>query len=111
MTNPTQFVWTIPAQNTDNSPIVPGELTGFQIGIRPASGTVGTYPTTVLVNNSTASSEAFSLIGTTLAPGNYAAAVMALSTINGNSAWSSEATFTIAAPVLPPKAPTGFTVS
>lgn len=39
--------WTDPTQNTDNSPITAGEVTGYLVGIRPASGTPGTYPTTV----------------------------------------------------------------
>jgi hypothetical protein len=109
-TNPKTIVWEDPTQNTDNTPIVPGEITGFNIGIRKSTDPVGTYPTNVLIKDPTVTSEAFSLLGVTLTPGDYFAAIQALSTTNGNSAFSAEAAFTIVS-TAPPQAPTGFTIS
>ena len=61
MPNPTQFQWVDPTLNEDGSPVTPGEITGYQIGIRPAAGTPGTYPTSVLIKDPTATSEAFTV--------------------------------------------------
>lgn len=111
MTTLTQFVWVDPTTNVDGSAVTAGEISGYQIGIRAASGTPGTYTTFAIVKDAAATSEAFSLLGTTLAPGDYAAAIQTLSTTNGNSPFSPEAKFTIDVPLSPPNAPTGFTVA
>jgi hypothetical protein len=112
MANPTKFAWVDPTTNTDGTPIAAGEITGYQLGIRNvANSNVGVYSIFSVVSSANAVSEAFTALGTTLAPGNYAAAIQTLSTSNGPSAWSSpEVTFTWVS-TAPPSAPTGFTVS
>ena len=111
MANPTEFIWTIPTENTDGTPIVPGEITGYQIGIRNvANSNVGVYSIFSVVANATAGSLAFASLGATLPPGTYAGAAQTLSTTNGNSGWSNEVTFTWQS-TANPKSPTGFTVS
>jgi hypothetical protein len=106
MTNPTEFTWTDPTTNVDGSPLDPSEITSYNIGIRLASGTPGVYTTIVNVAGPTAHTELLSAISPPLAPGSYAAAVQAVGPVD--SAFSTEATFTIVPPT--PSAPTGFTV-
>jgi hypothetical protein len=108
--NPTSFSWTDPTTNTDGTPIAPGEITGYLIGIRSAdaAGSVaGTYTITAAVSSPTATTELFSALGTVLAPGKYASAIQTIGP--ADSAWSAEVTFTIAAPV--PNPPSGFSVA
>ncbi|MDR5726729.1 MAG: hypothetical protein RB191_04590 [Terriglobia bacterium] len=107
MTNPTKFLWTDPTTNVDGSPIAAGEITGYQIGVRPASGTAGTYPMLTPVAGATATSEAFTALSSLLVPGSYAAAILAVGPVD--SAYSAEVNFTIAPPV--PSAPTNFGVA
>lgn len=94
--------WTIPTTNVDGTPIAAGEITGYTIGIRPASGTAGTYPVTQAVPNAAATTAAVSL---SLPSGNYFVSVQA----DGpqDSAWSTETAFTLA-PI--PNPPTGVVV-
>jgi hypothetical protein len=106
MTNPVKFTWTDPTVNTDGSAITAGEITGYQIGVRPSTGTAGTYPLLTAVAGATATSEAFTSLSTILAPGSYAAAIQAIGP--SNSGWSSEITFSIAAPI--PSPPSAFSV-
>lgn len=107
MANPTKFTWVDPTKNTDGSAIAAGEITGYLIGIRPATGAAGTYPITAPVTGASATTELFTQLGTVLAPGDYAAGIQSVGPTN--SAWSTEVTFTIQAPV--PVPPTGFTVA
>jgi hypothetical protein len=106
MANPTKLSWVDPTTNVDGSAIASGEITGYQIGVRPSSGTAGTYPMLTPVT-ATATSEPLASLSTILVPGSYAAAIMALSAVN--SVWSTEVTFTIVPPQ--PNPPTGFSVS
>ncbi len=105
--NPTHMAWSDPTTNTDGSPIAAGEITGYLLGLRnvnaPGSAP-GVYPVTASVPAGDTSAP-LSVFGT-LKSGSYAAAAQA----NGpnDSAWSTEATFTIA-PV--PAAPAGFIVA
>jgi hypothetical protein len=100
MGNPTQFSWVDATKNVDGSAVSSGEVTGFQIGVRPSSGTAGTYPMLTPVA-ATATTEPLASLSTLLVPGSYAAAIMSLGPVN--SAWSTEVTFTIAPPQpLPP---------
>jgi hypothetical protein len=102
MANPTKFSWTDPTVNTDGTAITAGEITGFQIGVRPSTGTAGTYPTLIPVSGATTTSAPVP----TLAAGTYAAAIM---TIGPNdSAWSTEQTFTITEVPTPPS---GFSIA
>lgn len=111
----TGFTWVIPTQNTDGSSIVPGELKGFQIGIRAdGSGSPGTYTVTAAVSDPAATSEAISALGTVLAPGNYWAAIKAIGTsgVANDSAYSQEIGFSIAAPPVPtPNPPSSFSAA
>lgn len=103
MANPTKFTWSVPTKNTDGSALTSGEVTGYSIGVRAASqGAAGTYPTLTAVADPTATTAAIPA----LAPGNYAAAIMSLGP--NPSAWSPEATFTLAAVPMPPA---GFTAA
>ena len=105
MSNPTVFNWTDPTLNTDGGPVVAGEITGYQIGIRQG-GSAGTYPTTVSVASPTAVSEPFSAISPPLVSGTYEAAIRSIGPTD--SAWSSEVTFSIAGV---PQPPSGFSVA
>jgi hypothetical protein len=108
--NSAAFSWIDPSTNTDGSPIQPGEITGYNIGIRSATAAgsaAGTYPITVQVAGATAAKEAVSAIGTVLKPDTYAAAIQSAGPVN--SAWSAEIQFTIAQPV--PNPPTDFSVA
>jgi hypothetical protein len=110
MPNPTQFTWTDPTTNTDGTPIVAGEITGYTVGVRSATaaGSVaGVYPMLTKITDPAATKEALSALTPILVPGSYAAAIQT----NGpmNSAWSTEATLTIVPPT--PSSPTSFTVA
>jgi hypothetical protein len=110
MSNPTTISWTDPTENVDGSPITPGEITGYNLGIRvttAAGSAAGTYPIILPVVGSTAAKAMLSAISPLLAPGSYAAAVETVGPVS--SAWSTEAPFTIAPPV--PNAPTNPIVS
>ena len=107
MSNPTTATWTDPTTNVDGSPIVAGEITGYTLGIRAASGTPGTYPITGAVADPAASSELLTALSATLAPGVYFAAVQANGPVN--SAWSAETTFSITSPQ--PNPPTGLIIT
>jgi hypothetical protein len=107
MTNPTQFTWTDTTTNADGTPIVAGEVTGYTVGVRPATGTAGTYPITGSVTSPTATSELFTSLNTMLTPGSYAAAIRADGPVT--SPWSAEITFTVAPEQ--PAAPSGFGVA
>jgi hypothetical protein len=108
MANPTKFTWTAPTTNSDGTPITAGEISGYQVGIRLASGTAGTYPILAPVDPASASSDLLSEVNPLLSPGSYAAAVQTLSP-NGNSAWSAEVAFTITPSI--PNPPSGFAVA
>lgn len=109
MSNVTTASWTDPTTNVDGTPIAAGEITGYSVGVRLASGVAGTYPY-VATAPATATSELLSLLVPVLPTGqSLIGAVQALSTANGPSKWSTEsAAFTLLAP---PNPPTGFTVS
>lgn len=109
----TQFNWTDPTTNTDGSAIpATGEVTGYQIGIRPAAGgAAGTYPVLAPAVAASAVNETLAATGAVLAPGNYLAAVRAI-TAQTSGLWSNEGAFNVPVPPPPvPSAPTGFSVS
>jgi len=99
--------WIPAIKNTDGSALQTGEITGYHLGVRPSSGTVGTYPVLAPVVGATAVSEPLTALASVLVPGDYAAAVRSEGPTN--SAWSAEFAFTIAQPV--PNPPTGFTIA
>lgn len=109
MSNPTKFSWVDPTANTDGSALAPSEITGYTIGVRntvTTGSTPGTYPITLAVP-ATVTSALLSAITPQLPVGSYAAAIQAVTAVS-NSAWSTEAAFTV---VEVPNPPTGFTVS
>ena len=107
MANPTTITWVDPTNNVDGSPIAAGEITGYDIGVRPASGVAGTYPFITSITNPSATSELISQLGQILAPGSYFASVRATGAVD--SGWAAEAAFTIAAPQ--PNPPSGLKVA
>ena len=107
MANPLSVSWTDPTQNTDGSAITAGEITGYGVGVRLASGTAGTYTSTAAVSP-TSTLCLLSALAPPLVAGSYVAAVRVVGPTN--SAWSAESTaFTIAAGV--PNPPTAVLVA
>jgi beta-glucosidase len=109
MANPSKVSWTDPTTNVDGTAIAAGEITGYLVGVRLASGTAGTYAYTASAP-ATSASELLNLLIPVLPTGaSLIAAVQALSTTNGNSAWSVEsAPFEL---LTAPNPPTGLVVS
>lgn len=106
----TQFTWTDPTTNVDGSALAAGEVTGYTIGVRSTTATgsvAGTYPALTTIANPTATSEAIASLSTVLKPDDYAAAIRTDGPVD--SAWSTEATFTVSAPV--PNPPSAFIAS
>jgi hypothetical protein len=106
---PITFSWTDPSLNVDLSPITPGEVTGYTVGIRnttTAGSAAGTYPVTVAAPGAADVSALASGAAAALVPGVYAMAIQTNGPIN--SAWSVELFFEVpTAPVVPetPQAP------
>lgn len=111
--NPVSFSWTDPTTNVDGSPIVAGEITGYQIGIRPASGAVGTYPVQLPSANVAAVTENLNALTPTLAnagsstTAGYFASIQTLGPVD--SPWSAEVGFSLVPPT--PSAPSNFSVA
>lgn len=104
-----KFNWVPTTVNTDGSPLQPGEITGYVVGIRSATAsgtTLGVYPAVSSATPATAVSDAFSALNLVLKPDTYFAAVQSVGPLT--SPWSAEVEFVIAQPQ--PSAPTGFTV-
>jgi len=119
VTNPTQINWTDPTTNVDGSPVTAGEIVGYEVGVRDTSAAgsaAGSYPFGAKAPGA-AVSELISAIPKLPTGVSLAAAVRAVTGVNdasGNpitSAWSSEATFTIAPPPPVPNPPTQVAVS
>lgn len=108
MSNPTHISWIPPATNADGSAITPGEITGYQIGVRSTSGAQYVYPYS---GSAGATDTSFPLasLSPPLPPGTYVATVLT-SDAAGNSIWATEsAPFTISEAIASP--PTGVVVS
>ena len=103
MANPTNVNWVDPTANVDGSPLAAGEITGYEVGVRASSGTAGTYTSTANVP-ATVTTCALSALSPALPNGGtFAVAVRALAATD--SAWSTEADFTLVPPApLPPTA-------
>lgn len=114
MANPKQVNYKLPTTYDDGSALDPADIKQVNIGIRPVSGTPGSYPITVSDITFTAdadgiSHEPLAAFGV-LVPGDYVAAAETVMKAGGISVWSTEsATFTIAPPV--PNPPTAVSVS
>lgn len=93
--------WSLPTENSDGSPITPGEITGFIVGLRSitaAGSAAGTYPIQSPMTAPDAVLEALSAITANLKSDSYALAVQTESG-NGPSLWSAEVLFTGVLPV------------
>jgi hypothetical protein len=93
--------WKAPTTNTDGSPIPPGELTGYIVGLRSltaANTSIGVYPILSPKVDATVLQDAFTSIAANLKQDDYATAVKATS-VNGDSAWSAEVLFTGVLPI------------
>lgn len=95
--------WTAPTTNADGTAIQSGEITGYELGVRPASGTAGTYPTLMPIASEAAAAAALAKLN--LPMGEYAAAIRTVGP--SDSAWSAETTFAV---MLVPSAPTDFRI-
>jgi hypothetical protein len=105
MSNPTTFNWVEPTKNTDGTNVTSGEITGYNIGIRPSSGTPGTYTSTVTVTGATTLSAPISAASPALVSGSYMAAIQSIGPTD--STFSAEVAFTLAGTPVPPS---GFSV-
>jgi hypothetical protein len=92
-TSPTNLSFVPPTQNTDGSAITPGEITGYEVGIRMSGGSPGTYPLLYSIPGLYAASALFATIIPTLGSGIYFSAIRSLGPID--SAWSAETSFTV----------------
>jgi hypothetical protein len=95
--NSTKISWTDPTLNTDGTAIAAGEITSFAVGVRLATGTLGTYAYTASAPAS-AVSELLTLLAPILPTGvSLVAGVQVQSTANGNSGWTESSPFTLLA--------------
>ncbi len=97
------ITWAAPTLNTDGSPIKPGEITGYELGVRPAHGTPGVYPLTAPA--ATMADAPAALSSLKLVVGDYFGAVRAVGPVD--SPWSAETPFAVM-PV--PRAPGDFRI-
>lgn len=108
-----EFSWTDPTTNVDGSPIVPGEVTGYVIGVRPASGVAGNYPAQTTASGAATVQQAASAFAAMLVPGDYFGAVRTDGPVPSD--WSAEVAFSVAPVVVPPlpqpNPPTDFSVA
>lgn len=106
MANPTDFHWVAPTKNTDGTTVSAGEITGYTVGIRPTSGTPGTYTSTIAVSGATTLTAPIAAANPALLSGSFAAAIQSVGP--SPSAFSAEITFTLSGTPVPP---TSFSVS
>lgn len=119
MTDVTKATWVDPTTNTDGSPIAPGEITSYTLGVRDttaAGSAAGTYPFSVSAPPN-ATSEPLDIIKPALPKGVLLAAAVRTDTAGLDAAgkpissvWTPEVTFTLPAPAPVPNQPTGFSV-
>lgn len=86
------FAWTPPIQNVDNSALITGEVTGYEVGVRQ-SGPVGTYPILLDVEGPFTSGDLIANIQPPLPSGLWYAAVRTAGPTP--SAWSPEYRFSV----------------
>lgn len=87
------FSWVPPTQNSDGSAITPGEITGYEIGVRPSTGTPGVYSVILDTDGPFTSADLIANISPALTSGTYYAAVRSVGSVT--SPWSSELLFTV----------------
>lgn len=119
--DPKTASWVDPPTNVDGSPVAPGEITGYMVGVRvtdPTGTPPGTYPYTATAP-ATATTELLSLLNPILPTGKpltgAVRAVTGATDASGNaimSAWSPEGPiFSLTPPPPVPSNPTAFTVA
>lgn len=86
------FSWVPPTQNVDGSAITPGEITGYEVGLR-TGGSPGTYSLIMAVDGPFTSADLIANIQPPLTPGLYYGAVRSVGPIN--SAWGAEFDFIV----------------
>lgn len=110
---PTTASWTDPTANVDGSPIAPGEIISYTVGVRDAGATgtpPGTYPFAITAP-ATATSVLLASLNPHLPTGVTLAAAARANTAGPSSDWTPEVTFTLPAPLPVPNPPTVFTVA
>ncbi len=105
MANPSQIKWTVPTQHTDGTPLSAGEITSYNVGVRLASGTAGTYAYTATASAS-ATSELISQLSPTPPTGVPIVAGVQAVAAQGNSAYAESSPVTLLALPNPPTAVT-----
>lgn len=105
MANPTTFNYKLPTQRVDGTAINASDIKQVNLGIRPKTGTAGTYPLQVIDTTFTAdaggiSHEPLAAFGM-LAVGDYIAAAQAVTKDGGVSDWSAESPVFTIEPVKP----------
>lgn len=114
MANPTKITYKLPTAYVGDAPLPVADIQSVDLGLRPASGTAGTYPLTATDVTFTAdaqgiSTEPLAAFGM-LSPGSYVAAGRTRTKAGGVSTWSVESPpFTIEPPV--PNPPSNFGVA
>ncbi len=109
---PKSVTLTLPTYNTDGSVIASGEITDVQVGFGTASGNY-----TLIADDTAFATQTqngvvtipWASLNENLGNGTWFAAARVKTTDGVTSAWSNEASFTIAPSV--PNAPTGFSVA
>ena len=103
------FSWADPSTNVGGSPILPGEVTGYQLGVRAdGTGAAGTYAQTIAVTGATSSTLSASAVqaALNLASGDYWASIRTVGPTD--STWSAEVPFAVLGV---PNPPTGLSVA
>lgn len=103
---PTKFTWVAPTTNTDGSPIVAGEITGYNLVLRTADSSPGVYSISVPIADPAATEEPLAAIRSLLVVGSYFAAIQTVGPVA--SAFTGEVPFSVDA--LQPNPPSSFTV-
>lgn len=114
---PKTITLTLPTQNTDGSPITTGEITDVQVGFDQTSHSTDGADYKLIADDTNFGAETqngvvtipFAELGETLAVGKWFCAARVKTADGVTSAWSNEASFSIAPPV--PNPPTNFTVA
>lgn len=86
------FLWEPPTQNVDGSPITPGQITGYEVGLRQG-GSPGTYPIILEIDGPFTAADLVANVQPPLPSGLYIGNVRSIGPIN--SAWGLEFSFAV----------------
>jgi hypothetical protein len=109
---PTKVTLTLPTKNVDGSDITAGDLVDVQVGFGTATGNYTLIADDTAFGSQTSAGVVtipWASLNENLGFGTWFAASRVKNAEGQTSAWSNEATFTIAAPI--PAPPTSFTVA